>query len=149
MMALKLKVFRIEVEEDGMVGVLLFNGRMTGIYTMERDPNDPEFKPIPDGVYPLEPHTGYKYKGTLKAMVPGHTFVLFHNANLESHSEMCVILGLTLGWLGGKRAVLRSRDAMTKFKTHIVPKIKAGDTVQFITIGGGRSFDPINTYQEG
>jgi hypothetical protein len=46
--------------------------------------------------------------------VVGRSGILIHNGNLVSHSRGCLLVGMRMGVLGGKPAVLGSRTALRK-----------------------------------
>lgn len=83
---------------DGIFG--RFTIGSTGLWTIERDRNDPLFKPFPPGDYICKPTYFYRGKyptweitGIVDAEGHVHTRVLFHKGNWEDDSEMCVVLG--------------------------------------------------------
>lgn len=109
------KIIHVEQTEQGKIGVFILDGR-TYFFTMERDDNDPLYKPIPNGIWNCVRHSGEKYKNTFEILVPGRSDCVFHNGNKENASRGCVILGMTVGMLNGARAVLSSIPAFTSFK---------------------------------
>ena len=68
---------------------------------------------IPEGVYKCVPHNGAKYKDVWRLeYVPGRSAILIHAGNTEDDTHGCILVGLTLGELNGKPAILNSRKAL-------------------------------------
>jgi len=87
-------------------------------YTMERPwlNNQSNISCIPSGSYKcnyLARSGSGKYKKVwhLQA-VPDRTGVLIHQGNFKEHSKGCIIIGSKLGTLGGRPAVLGSKNAL-------------------------------------
>lgn len=135
---IRLVTIRLEQTKGGALGALLFDGWLF-CSTLEPDKGDPIRHQIPEGIYPLKPFPGFpgsKFKHTLEVIVPGHTAVLYHNGNIERHSDMCVLLAYEPGYLFASghnvRAILNSRKAYRAFQRQVVPQIKEGDRAAFI-----------------
>ena len=130
----RLKTIRLEQSEDGALGVLLFDERMFCI-TLEPDDGDPDRFQIPPGQYPLKYFYGTsetKWHNTLEIIVPGHTFLLFHAGNVESHTNGCTILGSEPWKLYGNRAVKNSGVTFQRFQEQIVPSIVEGGCIEIV-----------------
>jgi hypothetical protein len=109
----KLTLIRVEKSEQGLIGVLLVDG-VVECFTLQPDPDDKHFS-IPVGNYLCKRFHGKKWQDTFEIVVKGHTALLFHSGNVEENTEGCVLLGESVGYLGGKRAVLVSGKAFFDF----------------------------------
>ena len=79
--------------------------------------NHPKISCIPAGVYKCTKHNGGKYKDVwILHDVPNRSVILIHNGNTEDNTEGCIVVGSMFGNLGGKYAVLRSREALDKLR---------------------------------
>ena len=110
----RLKLVRLEHSSQGAVGVLLIDGEIHS-FTLEPDATDPKKPQIKQGVYTMKRFHGAKWKDTFEIVVPGHTAVLFHAGNVETDTQMCVLLGSTVGKLKKNRAILNSGIAFSSF----------------------------------
>lgn len=106
-------ICRLEQSNDGTIGAMRVNNQAV-CWTLEPSPD--RFV-IPAGDYLCRSFHGAKYSDTFEILVPGHTAVLFHWGNTEDDTLGCVLLGFSVGWLAGKRAVLQSRNAFKYFMT--------------------------------
>lgn len=91
------------------------------IHTLElpwRD-NKPNISCIPNGEYFCQfmaRSSSGKYKNVYHVQdVDGRTAILIHNGNTPDHTRGCILVGMSMGILAGKQAVLNSRTALTKF----------------------------------
>ena len=131
---MKLKLFRFSSGPMGTFGVLgiadpvaVANDlRLVGLtmWTVERPwvNNERNVSCVPPGVYELKP-TFYHRGGysTFELMaVPDRSRILIHRGNTMDDVQGCIAVGDDLGCVGGKWAVLASRDAFTRFM-NIVP----------------------------
>lgn len=118
------ELVRLCVAPDGAFGVLLVDGVPAGPVTLERTyplaeshPRGPQFVKIPGGRYRCV-RTWY-YRGAVETFevvgVVGHSRLLFHAGNAELDSEGCILVGRRFGFLGGKPAVLDSREGFREF----------------------------------
>ena len=110
---IQLVLIRVENSPSGLIGVLLING-VVECFTIQPDSTDDHFS-IPPGFYECRRFHGAKYKDTFEIIVKDHTALLFHIGNIEDHSEGCIILGESVGYLNDKRAVLSSGLAFEQF----------------------------------
>lgn len=96
------------LHEKGAFGVLLDADRIPICLTLERTFTGGRTI-IPDGTYECQRSRfhrgGYD---TFEIIVPGHTRVLFHKANVETELEGCIGLGFQFGRLRGQPGILQS-----------------------------------------
>jgi hypothetical protein len=72
---------------------------------------------IPTGVYIGRPYNSEKFPNTYEITnVDGRSKILIHIGNTVNDIKGCVIVGLEIGRLDGKYAVLDSRKAMGKLR---------------------------------
>lgn len=97
-------------------------GRLTGkgldVFTVERpwDANKPFVSCIPEGIYTCKRVQSPKFGNTFEVTrVPHRSHILFHVANTADDLQGCIGLGEQLGALGGKWAILSSRNALSRF----------------------------------
>ena len=109
----RLRIFRVERSEDGIIGILTIDGKAF-CYTLQPDERDAHFS-IPEGSYAVKRFHGRTYPDTFEIVVAGHTALLFHILNQEDESEGCIGLGKMVGNINGKRAILGSGDAFKEF----------------------------------
>jgi hypothetical protein len=116
----RLELKTVAVRPDGCYSVLLWDGRPFAV-SVERTFDQGEARHgksvvIPNGRLRCTPdfynRGGY---ATYQIHVEGHTDVLFHKGNLETHSLGCVIVGESFGQLSGKTAVLDSKGGFEEF----------------------------------
>ncbi len=98
-------------------GVLMLPDQV--FYTLElpwRD-NERRISCIPTGAYEslyLPLSASGKYRSTYHLQqVDGRSGILIHNGNIVSHTDGCILIGMTKGHLAEEPAVLQSRKAMT------------------------------------
>lgn len=79
--------------------------------------NEARVSCIPEGAYLLRPRRYYAggYDTLEVADVPGRSLILLHRGNTTRDTEGCVLLGERHGELGGRPAVLASREAWQRF----------------------------------
>jgi len=116
-----LSLIRHEETTQGAISAFLIDGVWHGV-SLEPDSADPVKGHIPGGtphepkIYPVRRFHGTKWPDTFEIIVPGHTAVLFHSGNIEKHTDMCVIVGRSVGYLvSGERAVLNSGATFRSF----------------------------------
>lgn len=132
---------RFETSAQGTFGRLAVNNTTFVTGELPWRGNTPFTSCIPNGIYIV--------KWTFSRRFTGHTFELMHvkdregirihAANLvgdraqgfRSQVDGCIAIGTILGDIRGQRAVLQSRDAVTKFETMMgkegfILEIKAG-----------------------
>lgn len=92
--------------------------------------NEPSVSCIPCGEYAIQ--LGRYNRGGYKAYeimnVPGRSLIKIHKGNTMDDLMGCVAPGMSLGFVGGKWAVINSRDAFARLM-----KEASGDTTINIT----------------
>lgn len=83
--------------------------------------NQPNISCIPEGLYRCLPHNGPKWQDVWELInVANRKGILIgHPGNTTDDIEGCILLGLSHGTLEGRKAVLRSKDAITELKNYI------------------------------
>ncbi len=90
--------------------------------TLEEPWNDniPHISSIPTGPYLCVHHEGVKFSDVWEITgVKGRTGILIHAGNTTEDITGCILLGTKYGILGGKQAVLQSREAMNRLRNYI------------------------------
>jgi len=108
----------------------------TTLYTMERMSTGPHPR-IPAGLYEMK--LGMYYGGdgvggkadypAYEIIVPGHTDIKIHAANLASELLGCIAPGKSLGYYLSHLAVLQSKAALTTFMASL-----QGATQDYLTV---------------
>jgi len=113
------EIKRIEETQDGIIGVLLTDGRLR-CYTLEKRYllNAPNVSSIPPGSYICNRITSPHHGKTFEISdVPGRSHILFHIGNTDNDTEGCILLGRRVGYINKKRGILESKlafyDVMT------------------------------------
>jgi hypothetical protein len=92
-------------------------------YTVERPwrGNVPRESCIPEGIYGLirGRYNAGGYDTFELVNVPGRSLIKIHKANLPEDLEGCIALGKTIGFLGGKMAILSSGEAFADWMLHM------------------------------
>ena len=129
MFGMPLTVIRVEVTQDGALGVLRIGERVF-CWTLQPDPTDEHFF-IPAGLHQYRRYHSTNYPDTFEIIVPGHTALLFHNGNNEDHTEGCLLLGSDIGFgKDGRRWVCKSRFTFQAFMGRM--RDVSGGTINFI-----------------
>lgn len=111
-----LRIVRYSEIEDGMFGVMTYNGDPFSMCLEPNDRGNGRNSCIPPGVYRCKRHSGPKYKNTWEITgVPGRSAILFHIGNIEDNSLGCILLGKSLGSVRNKLAVVTSSNTFNKF----------------------------------
>lgn len=109
---------RYETTEEGTFG--RFNYRNFNCFSLERPwlDNRPSLSSIPPGRYLCRWTYSPRFKRpTYEVLkVPGRCAIRIHSANLTSQLNGCISLGLKLGTIEGKKAVLLSKPAIRKLE---------------------------------
>ena len=111
---MRIRIVRLEMSKQGALGVLLMDD-VIFCFTLEPDITEKRKLYIQQGVYHCQRFHGTRWKDTFEILVPGHTAVLFHAGNTEADTQMCILLGSTIGKLKGNRAVLNSGISFSSF----------------------------------
>lgn len=98
-------------------------GRLGRWHTLEnpwRD-NQPNVSAIPTGVYRcrLDRYHRGGYPAYEITGVPGRSRILIHAGNTDADTLGCPLIGQRVGVLGGRLAVLSSRDALAEFMAEL------------------------------
>ena len=100
------------------IGILRW-GNDKYVYTMEDGwhGNSPMISCIPDGEYLCRPRMFYKggYEAFEITGVPNRSTILIHRGNTADDVTGCVVVGMEVGSLGNKAAVLNSSGAWARF----------------------------------
>lgn len=118
-----LKLVRNDYRADGVTSTLYDEDGNVIARTMEHAYlNDGFYDPkIPDGVYQClrglhKLHVDSEPFESFEVMdVEGHDGLLFHVGNFNSDSNGCILLGLSIGEVGGQKALINSKLAFSKF----------------------------------
>lgn len=129
--------------DEGTLGVLALPGGER-LFTLElpwRD-NEPRISCVPAGEYRLEPHSSGRHKNTwaLVGDTVSHCAevgkrrcgILFDQANWAHELQGCIAVGVSVGELLGKVALVNSAVAMTKLRR----AIRATDDLRILITGG-------------
>lgn len=98
-------------------------GRLGRWHTLENPwrGNRPNVSAIPPGVYTCR--RSYYHRGGYPAYeitgVPGRSRILIHAGNTDADTQGCPLIGQRVGVLGGRLAVLSSRDALAEFMAEL------------------------------
>lgn len=110
----------ISNQTEATIGVLLLDGEVQ-CFTLEPPwRNNEDDSCIPVGEYVCNKYSSSKFPNVWEVQdVPDRSYILIHVGNTESDSSGCIMLGESVGYLFGKRAVLSSRKAIEKFRNNI------------------------------
>ena len=114
----------------GTFGTLKLSGKPL-CWTLEPylNGNTPNKSAIPAQIYPLAPYSSSRYGQTWEVTdVCGRDYILIHAGNTATDTEGCIIPGMSLGELGGLRAVTQSRLALS----HILAALAGAPTHKLI-----------------
>lgn len=103
---------------EGCFGVMLHSGAPFAV-TLEHSYEDNEPK-IAAGVYLCK--ASRYFKGgydTFEIIVPGHTRILYHKANLERDLDGCVGIGESFSLLEGSLSIAQSGDGFAEFMRRV------------------------------
>jgi hypothetical protein len=131
---MKLKLERYEYGTNETIGKLYIDG-LFYCYTLEDERRDVKVKgetAIPKGTYKINTRYSPRFKRQLPWLlnVPGFEYILIHSGNTDDHTEGCILVGMTVGRLNGKRAVLQSRDAFALVYDRINGAMQKGEAIE-------------------
>lgn len=121
-------IVRVSESDEGTFGYCIVNGKVFRSLELPDRGNQRNISRIPAGEYDVEyvrtrrPHSGRWFSYWIKD-VPDRSGILVHSGNwagdrlkgLKSHSWGCILLGQSVGTLGGQRALISSRPAVYAF----------------------------------
>lgn len=118
-------VKRFEFDKDYTISRVFINGEFI-CYAIEDEIRERKVKgetAIPYGTYNIGIRYSPRFGPNMLWVknVPGFEYILIHTGNTDDDTEGCLILGMRIGQLNGKRAVLDSKAAYNKF----YPLVKA------------------------
>ena len=109
-----LTIERRDFYPDGTLGVLLIEGRLTGIYTVELPwkNNEANISCIPQGIYYAHKHYSENLDEEVFWIhdVPNREYIYIHTANTINDIKGCVGIGDSLVELEEKPGVGNSKD---------------------------------------
>ena len=116
---------RTDYYPDCTLGIMTVGGFQA--YSIERPwlNNKKAVSCIPKGVYKFVPHNWessakFKFAKVWRLLdVPNRTAILIHNGNTSKDVIGCIAVGSIRGSLGGKHAVLNSRETLDKLRAII------------------------------
>jgi hypothetical protein len=135
---MKLLVERFDSGSNDTLGRLYIDGKFY-CYTLEDEKRDVKVMHetrIPEGTYKVglvnaPSHTPrYGHEMLWIKDVPKFTGILIHMGNTENHTSGCLLVGMRIGTLNNKRAVLDSKTAYNKIYPVISEAIKRGEDVE-------------------
>lgn len=115
----KLRLERKIYSDSAILGVL-YNAYDKELCKTLENPyvrNTPRISCIPEGKYICKSFSGSIYKNVWEVKdVPNRSAILFHNGNLERHTQGCILVGGSWGFLEGQLAVLNSRNTLENLR---------------------------------
>jgi len=117
-------LFRLKRSDQGTEGLLVVGDFECKTLELPWRDNQPQISCIPAGTYDVEIRLSNKYGRIYWVRkVPNRTYILIHSGNyagdeskgFKTHVMGCILLGKTMGFLGGQRAVLNSRITVRAF----------------------------------
>lgn len=117
-------LFRLQRSDQGTEGLLVYGEFQCKTLELPWRENKKQISCIPAGEYNVEVRLSNKYGRIYWVRnVPNRTYILIHSGNFagdiskgyKSHVMGCILLGKTMGYLGGQRAVLNSRITVRAF----------------------------------
>jgi hypothetical protein len=122
-----MQVYRLKrylISNKAILGVLNDSQNNEICKTLENPflDNKPYISSIPCGIYHCKEFNGVKYQNVWEILnVPGRSSILFHNGNISKHTEGCILVGQTYGFIKNDIAVLNSQTTLT-FLQRTLPK---------------------------
>lgn len=117
---INLELVRLEFSPTEVLGVLLVDGKLF-CWVLEPPQRDNRVGEscIPRGRYVAKRYDSAKFGCPCVALynVPGRSFISMHPGNTGADTRGCLLSGVVTGYIGGKRAVLQSKQAMAALMT--------------------------------
>lgn len=130
---MEIRVERFDSGSDDTIGRLYIDEKFY-CYTLEDEFREVKIKGetrIPEGIYKVgfyDSPTHGKESLMIKD-VPGFKYILIHTGNTEDDTMGCLLVGLRIGTLENKRAVLDSKNAYKEIYPIIAHALKSGEDV--------------------
>jgi len=108
-------------EPEATIGLISVGGLALG-FTLERKwyGNRKNISCIPEDEYICKKHDSPTFGSVYKVCdVFGRSNILFHKGNVIDDTEGCILIGKSVGYLDGKRAVLSSSVAFNEFMSQL------------------------------
>jgi hypothetical protein len=119
------KLIRVESTDTHTIGILKVNDEVL-CFTLEEPwkQNEANVSCIPCGWYKLELQYSPSMKRKLWTVtnVPERSYIRIHIGNTTDDIEGCILLGMGVGEINGKRAVLNSGNAVHEFMKKLEDK---------------------------
>jgi hypothetical protein len=82
--------------------------------------NQPFISCIPAGKYIVKKYSSHKYPDVWELQnVDGRSKILIHNGNLEKHTQGCILVGATWGFIDEELAVLNSNATLNRLRKRL------------------------------
>lgn len=101
---------------------MLCHGNKVLCLTLEDPPNNNRIgvSCIPRGLYECEPHSGTRFQNVwMLQNVPGRSAILIHSGNTIDHTRGCILVGMGLGKIEGRDAIINSEMALNKLRKYL------------------------------
>jgi hypothetical protein len=130
---MKILVERFDSGKNDTLGRLYINGKFF-CFTLEDEYRAVKVKGdtrIPEGTYKVVFYNSPSHgpESLMIENVPGFQYILIHPGNTEDDTMGCLLPGMKLGTVKGKRAVTESKKAFEKIYPIISDAIKRGEEV--------------------
>lgn len=117
-----IEIKRVTSNKDYTLGVLSINNDPL-FFTLEEawNNNSPQTSCIPIGYYLLKKHYSPKFKECYKVFdlqgrePANRSQILIHAGNTTEDTIGCILLGMQISEINGKKAIVNSRNAITLF----------------------------------
>ena len=134
---MKILVKGIRVDGKATISQVFVDGELM-CFSIEDPVRESKIKgqtAIPAGTYKVGLRNSPRFSGKFKhdmlwvQNVPGFEFILIHWGNTVDDTEGCLLVGQTIGVIGGKVAVLNSQMAYLRLYNAVKDAAKAGELV--------------------
>ena len=126
------ELIRLEESEQGTIGILKIDKEVF-CYTLEPADllNKANVSCIPAQQYICQRVQSPKFGETFEITnVPGRSHILFHSGNNVTDTFGCILLGLTVGRLKGRRSILNSGKTFSTFMLTMLNESKFHLTIK-------------------